>query len=224
MYEDVCFEVAKPGKRASFEKIARPYVCEVTKTITFYVLVSAFLGGLAAEAAGDVWKRNEAGELTLHRTLDQFQRERLAADWRPPTLAVFEARQSRYAEPIERVANHHGVDANLVRAIIEVESAYDHLAVSKAGAQGLMQLMPQAIERFAVVDPLDPDQNIDAGVRYLRILTDEFQDLQLVLAAYNAGEEAVRHFESQVPPYPETRAYVDRVLLLLRKELVAEGR
>lgn len=83
--------------------------------------------------------------------------------------------------------------------------------------------MPPTAERFAARETLDTSENIAAGVSYLKMLTDEFQNFQLVLAAFNAGEEAVRHYKNQVPPYSETRAYIDRVLLLLRKELVGDG-
>ncbi len=181
-----------------------------------FAAVIAFL--CMPAAYGDVWQRGGDGELTLHRTLDHFQRARRAADWRVPTAPVLATRRQQYAELIDQMSTLYGVHAPVVHAIIEVESAYDTQAVSRAGAQGLMQLMPKTVERFSVVDPLNPEQNIEAGIRYLQLLIREFETLDLVLAAYNAGEDAVRQYDRQVPPYPETRAYVDRVMLVIHRQ------
>ncbi len=116
---------------------------------------------------------------------------------------------------IEAAASVHSVSTDLVRAVIQVESEFDQLAVSSKGAQGLMQLMPATARRFGVGDPFDARQNIFAGVQYLRLLLDLFQgDVALSLAAYNAGENAVARFRG-VPPYRETRTYVQRILGLL---------
>ncbi len=115
-----------------------------------------------------------------------------------------------YAELIERASALHGVDPNLVYALIEVESGYRADAESPRGAMGLMQLMPDTAVRYAVADPFDPAANIDAGTRHLRTLLDEF-GTRGALAAYNAGEGPVRHFDG-IPPYSETRKYVSRVL------------
>jgi soluble lytic murein transglycosylase-like protein len=107
------------------------------------------------------------------------------------------------------------VDLDLVRAIIQVESDYDHLARSSKGAQGLMQLMPATAARFGVGDPFDPRQNVFGGVQYLRFLLDLFRgDIALVAAAYNAGENAVLRYNG-VPPYRETQGYVSKVRSLL---------
>ena len=104
---------------------------------------------------------------------------------------------------------------DLVRAIIQVESDFDHLARSSKGAQGLMQLMPATAERFGVGDPFDPRQNIFGGVQYLRVLLDMFGgDVILASAAYNAGENAVIRYNG-VPPYRETQGYVEKVRSLL---------
>lgn len=117
-----------------------------------------------------------------------------------------------YAELIDASAREHGVDPDLVRAIIRAESNFDRRAVSRKGAQGLMQLMPDTAFRYAVRDPFDPADNIRGGVQYLRFLHDTFPGrLSLVVAAYNAGENAVlRH--GGIPPYRETKEYVARVL------------
>jgi soluble lytic murein transglycosylase-like protein len=118
-----------------------------------------------------------------------------------------------YAEIIDKVAAQHGVDAKLVKALIQVESAYHPNARSPKGAMGLMQLMPQTARQYAVADPYDARANIEAGIRHLKSLLDRFPSVNLALAAYNAGEAAVQRFRG-VPPYAETRAYVSRIMSL----------
>ena len=110
-----------------------------------------------------------------------------------------------------KIARRHGVAEPLVHAVIEVESKYNPKAVSRAGAMGLMQLMPKTANRFSVADAFDPVQNVDAGVRYLKELLERYSgQVRLALAAYNAGEDAVeRH--GGIPPYRETINYVQRV-------------
>lgn len=116
---------------------------------------------------------------------------------------------------IAHAAQTYGVSVDLVRAVIQVESEYDHLAVSSKGAQGLMQLMPDTARRFGVWDAFDPRQNIMGGVQYLRVLLDMFSgDVSLAAAGYNAGENAVLRHKG-VPPYKETRGYVQKVQALL---------
>jgi len=116
---------------------------------------------------------------------------------------------------IDAAASLHGVSRHLVRAIIQVESAFDSLAISTAGARGLMQLMPATARRFGVTDSFDARQNIFAGTRYLRILLDTYgNDVSLSAAAYNAGEGAVARYNG-IPPYQETQNYVRRVNALL---------
>jgi hypothetical protein len=120
---------------------------------------------------------------------------------------------ARYASVIRDVALEERVDAALLHAVIAVESGYDARALSRKGAIGLMQLMPETARRYAVSDIWDPVQNIRGGARYLRDLLALFEDnLSLALAAYNAGENAVIRAGHRIPPYPETRNYVPRVL------------
>jgi soluble lytic murein transglycosylase-like protein len=121
----------------------------------------------------------------------------------------------QYDQHVEEAAAHHGVSAALVKAVIQVESEWDALAVSSKGARGLMQLMPFTAERFGVADSFDARQNIFGGVRYLRLLLDLFQgDVDLALAGYNAGENAVLRYRG-IPPFKETRGYVQRIQALL---------
>jgi soluble lytic murein transglycosylase-like protein len=116
---------------------------------------------------------------------------------------------------VRHAASDHGVDPALVHALISVESGYRPRAVSPRGAMGLMQLMPATAHDYGVTDPFDARQNIQAGVRHLRNLLDQFgQDMRLALAAYNAGAAAVRRHGHRIPPYAETLAYVPRVMQL----------
>ena len=123
------------------------------------------------------------------------------------------AAERPYAELVRAAADRHRVDADILHVLIDVESGYRADAVSPRGAKGLMQLMPATVERYNVQDPFDPAANIDAGARYLRYLFDQF-GMRAGLAAYNAGEGAVRRFHG-VPPYRETVRYVDRVLTMV---------
>ena len=115
-----------------------------------------------------------------------------------------------FGEVIESVAQAHGVDPMLVRAVIAVESNYRPRARSPKGAMGLMQLMPATARAYNVRNPYDPKANIAAGVKHLKSLIDKW-GVELALAAYNAGEGAVRKFKG-VPPYRETRNYVSKIL------------
>jgi Transglycosylase SLT domain len=117
-----------------------------------------------------------------------------------------------YGEIISAVSQAHGVDPMLVRALIQVESNYQPTAKSPRGAMGLMQLMPSTAREYQVRNPFDPKANIEAGIRHLKGLIDRF-GVEMALAAYNAGEGAVKRFNG-IPPYRETRNYVSKILSL----------
>jgi len=114
---------------------------------------------------------------------------------------------------IKKYANQYGVSEELIRALIQVESNFNPKAVSKAGAQGLMQLMPVHTVKQGV-DPYDPDQNVKTGLGYLSRLLNKYNDLELALAAYNAGEGNVDKYGG-IPPFKETQAYVKKIMALL---------
>lgn len=121
--------------------------------------------------------------------------------------------RERFKDAIRRAARRYGLSEALVHAVIDTESSYDPNAVSSAGAVGLMQLMPATARRYGIENRLSPTQNMQGGTRYLSYLLTKFNDnLVLALAAYNAGENAVVRYGHTVPPYRETRKYVERVL------------
>ena len=123
-----------------------------------------------------------------------------------------------YTAVVEQAAERYGIEAALLHAVIAVESAYNAQARSSRGAAGLMQLMPETARRYGVADVFDPAENVRAGAQYLRHLLKLFDnDLQLALAAYNAGEAAVIKYGKRIPPYRETAAYVPLVVSNYRK-------
>lgn len=117
-----------------------------------------------------------------------------------------------YDEVITKASRKFRVEPSLIKAVIRAESGFDQKAVSHKGAQGLMQLMPDTAHRMEVADPFDPEENILGGTRYLSLMLERFQNnLQLALAAYNAGPERVEEYRG-IPPFAETRSFVERVL------------
>ena len=123
------------------------------------------------------------------------------------------ADMNKYNQIISDASVKHNVEAALIKAIIKMESNFDHLAVSHNGAQGLMQLMPQTAEAYEIEDSFHPENNIEGGTRYLRYLLDLFEEnLPLALAAYNVGENTVIRYHYKIPPYRETQEYVKGVL------------
>lgn len=117
-----------------------------------------------------------------------------------------------FSEIIQEASEKYGVDEKVIRAVIQAESSFNAKAVSRAGAGGLMQLMPRTARSLGVSDVFDAEQNIMAGVKYLKQKLDEFDgDLKLALAAYNAGSGAVRKYGG-IPPYQETVRYVEKIM------------
>jgi len=161
----------------------------------------------------------QAGEDPLHEDSLAYEqrfralvKETLWLTYRPP-LEFNLSSENQIDRLITRAAAQYQVDPALVKAVVAAESNFDANAVSSAGAIGLMQLMPATAEEMGVHSPFKPSENIHGGVRYLRSMLDRYQDISYALAAYNAGPEAVDRFGS-IPPYPETEAYVERVLRL----------
>ncbi len=151
-----------------------------------------------------------------------FSYEHPRSGGRAPRLAELKARIRKYSPLIESVARRYELDPDLIHAVILAESAYRPHARSPKGAIGLMQLMPQTARRLGVNDPWDPEQNIRGGAAYLRWLLDRYDgDLELAVAAYNAGENAVDRYGRAIPPYKETITYVKKVKEFMNKGRVA---
>jgi soluble lytic murein transglycosylase-like protein len=122
---------------------------------------------------------------------------------------------------VDEVAHTNNVEAALLHAVIATESNYITRAVSRKGAIGLMQLMPATAKRYGVKDIYDPVQNVQGGTRYLKDLLKLFDNnVRLTLAAYNAGETAVARFGNKIPPYAETREYVNKVMVLYNQNRI----
>jgi hypothetical protein len=169
--------------------------------------------------AGDtiVLSLRTGGEVSCHKSLvERIEQDEVpfpepqaaAPEPLPASLAAVP-----YAALIEDLSAVHGVDPVLVKALIKVESGYRARARSRKGAMGLMQIMPATARQYSVRNPYDPKANLEAGIRHLAGLLGRFE-VSVALAAYNAGEGAVRRFGG-VPPYRETRNYVRRILALV---------
>lgn len=156
---------------------------------------------------------SEGGEVTVsHELVANIVPNEIAPERELALLPLL----PHLSDLIEPAASRYGLDSRLVAAVIWVESSGDPQAVSRKGAQGLMQLMPETARRLGVRDALNPNQNVEGGSQYLRQQLDDHNgDLSLALAAYNAGPQAVARYGG-IPPYPETQKYVERVLDLYR--------
>ena len=199
-------------------RILDPLYCPQMNTpCTACLMIAALFACTLARA--DVYVREDAGgALHLTDTPQESGFELLidVPDAGLPPLTP----NARYPESIARAARASGVDPHLLHAVISVESGHNARAVSPKGAAGLMQLMPDTARRYGVADRFDPDQNVMGGALYLRDLMLRFDNrLELVLAAYNAGEGAVERHGRVIPPYAETRRYVPRVIERYRRKM-----
>ena len=195
------------------------------------LLVSALaLGAVAQPALADIYMFKDDKGVVHFTNIPQgdkrFRLVRKEAGTPPLTSAAglpqymlpTEEMIRRYSAIVESVSRTHGVESALVHAVISAESGYNPSAISRAGARGIMQLMPDTARRFGVENVMDPAQNIHGGVKYLRELLKMFNgNKELALAAYNAGENAVIRAGHRVPNYAETVNYVPKVLAFYRK-------
>ncbi len=189
----------------------------------FPLLLGVILLGTATAAGAEIYKYQDLdGHIYL---TDQVMKGPYKLLWRSggdgrseQGTASFSVRQyqrnkARFTPMIYNVALRHQLRPELLHAVVRAESAYDPWAVSPAGAVGLMQLMPETAKRYGVHNRRDPATNLDGGARYLRDLLEQFEyDVELALAAYNAGENAVVEYGNRIPPYAETQRYVVKVL------------
>jgi len=169
-------------------------------------------------ADADIYKWIDRNGVTHFTNVPNHQGYRLIIRSRSELIRRLGGDEKRYEALIASLCKKHKVDTALVKAVIKAESDFDPNAVSKKGAQGLMQLMPGTARDLQVSDAFDPQENLEGGISYLRKLLDMFQgDLKLAVAAYNAGENAVIANNFRVPPYPETRDYVTKVFNYLQQ-------
>ena len=196
----------------------------------FLLSVVLLVSAVSAEIAhADIYRYVDADGAVHFTNVPQdsrfkvYLKEKRRADPVTETLAgeiryYDEKERARYAKPIQDAAKATRLDAALIHAVISAESGYNPFARSRKGAAGLMQLMPETAKRYGVKNRLDPAQNISGGARYLRDLIRMFNnDVQLAVAAYNAGERAVVRAGNRIPPYQETMTYVPRVMSYYRK-------
>jgi soluble lytic murein transglycosylase-like protein len=189
---------------------------------TLTLLLGAALLSLASAGRADIYKTvDQDGVISFTNKPTGKSSQLVARSSRPKPQVVMPrdrspARYTRYDVHIRQAAILYQIPEELIRAVIKVESDFDPGAVSPKDARGLMQMIPATADRMMVTDMFDPRQNIFGGTRYLRVLANLFNgDLELTIAAYNAGEGAVmRH--GGIPPYPETQDYVARVVAYYR--------
>jgi soluble lytic murein transglycosylase len=187
----------------------------------------ALVGALCAALVVASWTAPVAAEGGLYRHVDargvvhftdakQPGYQTIRAPRGFSTSAIRPGQSRRYDRLIARAAGMHQIPPALVKAVIAAESSFDEQAVSRAGAMGLMQLMPQTAALLGVAEPFRAEPNVFGGTAYLRTLHDRYQSWTTTLAAYNAGPSAVDHYRG-VPPFAETREYVRRVLSYYRR-------
>jgi soluble lytic murein transglycosylase-like protein len=190
------------------------------KQLMSFIIVLSYVGSIPW-AFADIYKYvDKYGRVTLTDKPDNSEFKRLVKTWKgweeaksQIALKDFDKNQQRHSSTIDWVAKRYGLPPSLVHAVISAESAYDTNAISRAGAVGLMQLMPGTAKRYGVVNRRNPVDNVDGGARYLRDLLAMFDNnLSLALAAYNAGEGAVKEYGNKIPPYEETKNYVIKVI------------
>jgi soluble lytic murein transglycosylase len=184
-------------------------------TVIFSVLL-VFVSDTSSFAVGDIYKyidENGVVHFTNVPTDSSYQYNLFIKDLtKKPPLTISRYSSSVYDEMISEASQKHGVSFPLLKAVIKVESDFNPRAVSRAGALGLMQIMPENAKAFGMRDPFDPRENILTGTQYFRELLERFNGkLQLALAAYNAGPSVVDRY-NRIPPIKETEDYVERVM------------
>ena len=164
------------------------------------------------ESDGTRWLTDRPMDPRQFTFINKYGRPTASQSCKNVTHRVLENRARVYMPMVRHFAQQHQIDTALIKAIIAVESCFDSHAISRAGAHGLMQLMPATAAQYGVLDRFDAKQNLRAGIEHLRHLLDHFNDnLQYSLAAYNAGTRNVEKYQG-IPPFKETQGYVKKVL------------
>ena len=175
------------------------------------IAVIGVLIGLVGPCAADIYMRIDDNGVIHFTNVPTSSKYRVYIKERPKILAHVQS-PSHYDPIIQYAAKKHGLSFALVKSVIKVESNFNPRAVSKKGARGLMQIMPDNFKLLNISNAFDPRQNIMAGSSYLRQMMSRFGEVRLALAAYNAGPTAVMRYNNSIPPYAETERYVQRVM------------
>jgi soluble lytic murein transglycosylase len=182
--------------------------------LTFGFVIGVFLILTALPVNADIYRYRDENGKWHFTNINSDRRYKLYLRTFPEKPSVF---IEKYGSIIEQASQTFNLESSLIKAVIKAESGFDHEATSEKGAQGLMQLMPETADELAVEDPYNPEENIFGGARYLSSLMGRFNNnLQLALAAYNAGPERVESYNG-VPPFTETKEFIKRVLNYLRE-------
>ncbi len=184
---------------------------EKPKSLPAILLACLILYGSDTPATDSFYGYSEGGVIHLTNVYSNYKFRLIFRDTGKEAVRK-RAERRRILEIIEDVSTRYSVDPALVKAIVRAESDFDPYAVSRAGALGLMQLMPETADDLDVTNPFDPEENIQGGVRYLKHLMEFFDgDVRLALAAYNAGKQRIIKY-GDVPPYRQTRRYIEKVM------------
>lgn len=183
------------------------------RKLQFFIIILCAIT-VPSQSGATVLEFNQDGTITAYEAVDYLSVVRKNSSFH---LHQFSKESTRYDNIIQKISEKHHVNPQLIKAVISVESAYRSNAVSSKGAEGLMQLMPKTAEFLNVQNTFDPEDNINGGAKYLKSLLNKYDhNLELALAAYNAGEGAVDKYGG-IPPYRETQHYVEKVKLILSR-------
>ena len=199
-------------------RFGQKFNCLILTVCTFFIAPTAY---------ADIYKyTDKRGRVILTDTPKNSKYVKLVKTWKgwvplktgSMRYKNLEKNRKKHSGTIDYMANRYRLPKSLIHAVITAESAYDTEAVSRAGAVGLMQLMPGTAKRYGVKNRRNPYENVNGGTKYLRDLLVMFDNnLRLALAAYNAGEGAVKKYNNNIPPYKETQSYVKKVITYYNK-------
>ncbi len=184
------------------------------RLITYFISVLLFIVFMRGTVFADIYRYKDENGVWHFTNIKSDVRYKLYIKTKDENPAVF---IEKYGNIIDQASKKFNLDSSLIKAVIKAESGFDHKAVSRKGAKGLMQLMPETANEMEVADPHNPDENIFGGARYLSSLMERFKNnLEHALAAYNAGPEKVEQYKG-IPPYSETKNFVKRVLKYMKE-------